>query len=48
MRMPDVKETLVKLKVPPSGIPTAEFEKFVKSENKKFGEIVKTAGLMEQ
>lgn len=48
LSMPDVKETLVKLGAQPSGMPTAEFEKFVKSESKKFGEIVKKAGLKEE
>lgn len=48
LRMPDVKETLVQLGAQPSGMPTEEFTQFVKAESKKFGGIVKAAGLTEQ
>lgn len=45
LQMPDVKETLEKQGAQPSGMPTAEFAKFVKSERKKFEAIVKNAKL---
>lgn len=45
LRMPDVKETLEKQGAQPSGMPTAEFAEFVKSERKKFESIVKTANI---
>ncbi|HET8744673.1 MAG TPA: tripartite tricarboxylate transporter substrate binding protein [Ramlibacter sp.] len=45
LQMPDVKETLEKQGAQPSGMPTAEFAKFVQSERKKFAAIVKSAKL---
>jgi len=45
LQMPEVKETLEKQGAQPSGMPTAEFAKFVQSERKKFAAIVKSARL---
>jgi tripartite-type tricarboxylate transporter receptor subunit TctC len=45
LQMPDVKETLEKQGAQPSGMPTAEFARFVQSERKKFEAIVKAAML---
>lgn len=47
LRLPDVKEALEKQGAQPSGMPTAEFAEFVKSERRKFGTIVKTANIKE-
>jgi tripartite-type tricarboxylate transporter receptor subunit TctC len=45
LNMPEVRESLEKQGAQPSGMPTAEFEAFVKSERKKFSDIVKTGGI---
>jgi tripartite-type tricarboxylate transporter receptor subunit TctC len=45
LSMPDVKESLERQGAEPSGMPTAEFAQFVKSERKKFEAIVKAANL---
>ena len=45
LKMPDVKETLEKQGAQPSGMPTAEFARFVQAERKKFEAIVKAANL---
>ena len=45
LQMPDVKEALEKQGAQPSGMPTAEFAKFVQGERKKFEAIVKAANL---
>lgn len=45
LRLPDVKETLEKQGAQPSGMPTAEFAEFVKSERRKFEAIVKAGNL---
>jgi len=45
LKMPDVRETLQSQGAEPSGMPTAEFVEFVRTEREKFGRIVKTAGL---
>lgn len=45
LQMPDVKDTLEKQGAQPSGMPTAEFAKFVQGERKKFEAIVKAANL---
>lgn len=45
LQMTEVKETLEKQGAQPSGMPTAEFAKFVQSERKKFEAIVKSAKL---
>lgn len=47
LRMPDVKQALEKQGAQPSGMPTAEFAEFVKSERRKFEAIVKSANLRE-
>jgi len=43
--LPDVRETLLKLGAEPSGMPTAGFEAFVRSEREKFERIVRTLDL---
>lgn len=45
LHMPDVKETLEKQGAQPSGMPTAEFAEYVKSERQKFQAIVKAANI---
>jgi len=45
LQMPDVRKTLVSQGAEPSGMPTAEFREFVKSERKKFEDIVKAGNL---
>ncbi|WBY03136.1 tripartite tricarboxylate transporter substrate binding protein [Ramlibacter tataouinensis] len=45
LQMPEVKDTLEKQGAQPSGMPTAEFAKFVRGERKKFEAIVKHAKL---
>lgn len=45
LQMPDVKEALEKQGAQPSGMPTAEFAAYLKSERKKFGNIVKSANI---
>lgn len=45
LRMPDVKQTLEKQGAQPSGMATAEFGEFVKSERKKFQAIVKAGNI---
>ena len=45
LQEPDLRATLEKQGAEPSGMPTAEFEQFVKSEREKFGKIVKAANL---
>lgn len=45
LQLPDLKATLEKQGAEPSGMPTAEFEEFVKAEREKFGRIVKAANL---
>ena len=43
LNMPDVKATLEKQGAQPSGMSTADFQAFVNSERKKFGDIVRIA-----
>jgi tripartite-type tricarboxylate transporter receptor subunit TctC len=45
LQMPDVKKSLEKQGMQPSGMPTAEFAAFLKSERKKFASIVKSADM---
>lgn len=45
LQMPDVRQTLEKQGAQPSGMPTAEFARFVQNERKKFEAIVKSANL---
>lgn len=45
LQMPDVRNALEKLGAVPSGMPTAEFVEFVRSERKKFASIVKAGGI---
>lgn len=45
LAMPDVREQLLAQGAEPSGMPTEEFRSFVDKERKKFGDIVKAAGL---
>jgi tripartite-type tricarboxylate transporter receptor subunit TctC len=45
LQMSDVRDSLEKQGAQPSGMPTAEFAAFVKSERKKFGDIVKAANI---
>jgi tripartite-type tricarboxylate transporter receptor subunit TctC len=45
LQMPDVKKSLEKQGVQPSGMPTAEFAEFLKGERKKFASIVKSADM---
>jgi tripartite-type tricarboxylate transporter receptor subunit TctC len=45
LKLPDVKESLEKQGAQPSGMPTAEFEVFLKSEREKFARIVKGANI---
>jgi tripartite-type tricarboxylate transporter receptor subunit TctC len=45
LKLPDVKEALEKQGAQPSGMPTAEFEVFLKSEREKFARIVKSANI---
>jgi len=45
LKFPDVKAALEKQGAQPSGMPTAEFETFVKSEREKFAKIVKSANI---
>jgi tripartite-type tricarboxylate transporter receptor subunit TctC len=45
LQMADVRESLEKQGAQPRGMPTAEFAAFVKSERKKFGDIVKAANI---
>ncbi|MGB6102844.1 MAG: tripartite tricarboxylate transporter substrate binding protein [Pusillimonas sp.] len=40
LQLPDLRATLEKQGAEPSGMPTAEFEQFVKNERAKFGKIV--------
>ncbi|CAN7769536.1 tripartite tricarboxylate transporter substrate binding protein [Variovorax sp. LjRoot84] len=43
LAMPEVRDTLSKQGADPSGMPTAEFESFVKSEREKFRKVVQAA-----
>lgn len=43
LAMPEVRDTLVRQGALPSGMPTAEFEGFVRSEREKFRKIVQSA-----
>jgi tripartite-type tricarboxylate transporter receptor subunit TctC len=45
LQMPELRATLEKQGAQPSGMPTAEFEAFVKAEREKFGKIVKASNL---
>jgi tripartite-type tricarboxylate transporter receptor subunit TctC len=45
LQMPELRATLEKQGAEPSGMPTAEFEAFVKAEREKFGKIVKASNL---
>jgi tripartite-type tricarboxylate transporter receptor subunit TctC len=45
LQLPDLRATLEKQGAEPSGMPTAEFEAFVKAERAKFGSIVQASGL---
>lgn len=47
LRLPDIKESLEKQGAQPSGMPTAEFAAFLKSERKKFENIVKSANIQQ-
>lgn len=45
LQLPDLRATLEGQGAEPSGMPTAEFVKFVQAEREKFGRIVKAANL---
>jgi tripartite-type tricarboxylate transporter receptor subunit TctC len=45
LQLPQLRATLLKQGAEPSGMPTAEFEAFVKAERAKFGKIVQASGL---
>lgn len=45
LQMPELRATLEKQGAQPSGMPTVEFEAFVKAEREKFGKIVKASNL---
>jgi tripartite-type tricarboxylate transporter receptor subunit TctC len=45
LQLPDLRATLEGQGAEPSGMPTAEFVKFVKAEREKFGRIVKASNL---
>lgn len=45
LQMPEVKQTLEQQGAQPSGMPTAEFAKFVQEERRKFAAIVRAANL---
>jgi len=45
LQSPDLREKLEKQGAEPSGMPTEEFEAFVKSEREKFGKIVRAANI---
>jgi tripartite-type tricarboxylate transporter receptor subunit TctC len=45
LKMPDVNDALVKQGAQPSGMPTEEFNTYVKSERNKFEKIVKAANI---
>ena len=45
LQMPDVKQNLEKQGAQPSGMPTAEFARFVQAERAKFQAIVKAGSI---
>lgn len=45
---PEVKTALEKQGATPSGMPTAEFQAFLKAERQKYGEVVKNANIQQQ
>ncbi len=45
LEMPDVREKLKAISADPGGMSPEEFERFVRAENKRYGELIRTAGI---